>query len=204
MADRTSSTAASPSNPTQVSVSSTSDDPVPGNDAGSEYIDTILVLSHSNQPLSRRQCESGYVLSWIPTSQIWRTQPTIQNHAPSSQRDLLHQAFQICGVPPFKVRLQYDQSSHLRIDFGTHLEEHGPNTNLTSTRTEEPASTHSQMPDRATKQDIGVASRFAQMLLKKLPDYFDSPNPVKVALTIVKAIIEIKDVGRSLCISSTR
>ena len=35
------------------------------------------------------------------------------------------------------------------------------------------------------------------MLLKKLPDYFDSPNPVKVALTIVKAIIEIKDVGRS-------
>jgi hypothetical protein len=81
--------------------------------------------------------------------------------------------------------------------------QHGRKTSLTSTRTEEPASTNSQALLLATKQDLGVASRFAQMLLKKLPDYFDSPNPVKVALTIVKAIIEIKDVGRRLCISST-
>ena len=42
---------------------------------------------------------------------------------------------------------------------------------------------------------LGVASRFAQMLLKKLPGCVDT-NPVKVALSIVKAIIEIKDVGR--------
>jgi hypothetical protein len=40
------------------------------------------------------------------------------------------------------------------------------------------------------------------MLLKKLPGCVDT-NPVKVALSIVKAIIEIKDVGRRLCISST-
>jgi len=52
------------------------------------------------------------------------------------------------------------------------------------------------------KEGLGVASRFAQMLLKKLPDCIDT-NPVKMALSIAKVIIEIKDVGRGLCISST-
>ena len=69
--------------------------------ASSEYIGSILVLSNSTS--SRRQCnlESGYLLSWIPTS--W-------TH---------HQAFQICWISSWiKVRLQYAQSSRLRIDFG--------------------------------------------------------------------------------------
>ena len=52
------------------------------------------------------------------------------------------------------------------------------------------------------KEGLGVASRFAQMLLKKLPDCIDA-NPVKVAFSIAKAIMEIKDVGRRLCILST-
>ena len=52
------------------------------------------------------------------------------------------------------------------------------------------------------KDGLGVTSRFAQTLLKKLPDYVDT-NPVKMAFSIAKAIIEIKDVGRRLCISST-
>ena len=38
-----------------------------------------------------------------------------------------------------------------------------------------------------------------QMLLKKLPGCVDT-NPVKVAFSIAKVIIEIKDVGRRLCI----
>lgn len=52
------------------------------------------------------------------------------------------------------------------------------------------------------KEGLGVASRFAQTLLKKLPDCVDT-NPVKVALSIVKVIIETKDVGSRLCLSGT-
>ena len=39
-----------------------------------------------------------------------------------------------------------------------------------------------------------MASRFVQMLLKKVPGCVDT-NPVKVAFFIAKVIIEIKDVG---------
>jgi len=53
-----------------------------------------------------------------------------------------------------------------------------------------------------TKQGLGVASRFAQTLLKKLPECVDT-NPVKMAFSIARAIIQIKDVGRHLCISGT-
>jgi hypothetical protein len=52
-----------------------------------------------------------------------------------------------------------------------------------------------------TKQGLGVASRFAQTLLKKMPDCVNT-NPVKMALSIVKALIEIKEVGHP-CISTT-
>ena len=52
-----------------------------------------------------------------------------------------------------------------------------------------------------TKDRLGVASRFAQTLLKKVPDCIDT-NPVKVAFSIAKVIIEIKDVGCYLCILS--
>jgi len=66
-----------------------------------------------------------------------------------------------------------------------------------------PASTNpqTQLPDwKATaKEGLGVALRFAQMLLKKLPDCVDT-NPVKMAFAIAKAIIVIKDVGLHLCL----
>ena len=50
-------------------------------------------------------------------------------------------------------------------------------------------------------EGLAVALRFAQTLLKKLPSCVDT-DPVKMAFSIAKAIMEIKDVGR-LCISST-
>jgi hypothetical protein len=53
------------------------------------------------------------------------------------------------------------------------------------------------------KGGLGVASRFVQTLLKKVPDYVDT-NPVKVAFTIAKVILEIKDVSHRLCISGIR
>ena len=56
---------------------------------------------------------------------------------------------------------------------------------------------------RATaKENLGVASRFAQTLLKKVPECVDT-NPVKLAFSIAKVIIDIKDVGRCLCPSGT-
>lgn len=53
-----------------------------------------------------------------------------------------------------------------------------------------------------TKDGLGVASRFAVTLLKKLPDCVDT-NPVKMAFSIAKIIIEIKDVRCCLCILGT-
>ena len=52
------------------------------------------------------------------------------------------------------------------------------------------------------KEGLGVALRFAQMLLKKLPGCINT-NPVNMAFFIAKVIMEIKDVGRHLCIPST-
>lgn len=43
------------------------------------------------------------------------------------------------------------------------------------------------------KDGLGIAGRFTQTLLKKLPDCIDS-NPVKMALSIIKTIIIVKDV----------
>ena len=58
-----------------------------------------------------------------------------------------------------------------------------------------------QVTDRmaVTKDRVGVASRFAQTLLKRLPNCIDT-NPVKVAFSVAKMIIEIKDVGDCLYI----
>ena len=47
-----------------------------------------------------------------------------------------------------------------------------------------------------------MASRFAQTLLKKVPDCVDM-NPVKVAFSIARVIIEIKNVSCYLCILDT-
>lgn len=43
------------------------------------------------------------------------------------------------------------------------------------------------------REGLEMAGRFVQTLLKELPNCIDS-NPVKMALSIVKAIIAIKDV----------
>ena len=44
------------------------------------------------------------------------------------------------------------------------------------------------------KDHLVMASQFAQTLLNRLPDCYDT-NPVKMAFSITKVIIEIKDVG---------
>ena len=51
-----------------------------------------------------------------------------------------------------------------------------------------------------TKDRLGLASRFAQTLLKRVPECVDA-NPVKVAFSIAKIIIEIKDVGFDFCLA---
>jgi len=52
------------------------------------------------------------------------------------------------------------------------------------------------------KESLKVAGRFAQTLLKKLPECINT-NPVKMAFSIAKVVIEIIDVGCRLCISGT-
>jgi hypothetical protein len=47
------------------------------------------------------------------------------------------------------------------------------------------------------KEDLGVAWRFTQTLLMKVPACIDT-NPVKMAFSIARAILEIKNVGRCL------
>ena len=75
-------------------------------------------------------------------------------------------------------------------------------TSRASTPTQ-PASTNpeTQVPDWKTsaKESLEVASRFMQTLLKKVPECI-STNPVKMAFSIAKVIIEIKDVGHLLYI----
>ena len=55
---------------------------------------------------------------------------------------------------------------------------------------------HAQVSDwkANTKESLNVAARFVQTLIKKVPECVD-PNPVKMAFSIAKVIIEIKDVG---------
>ena len=83
------------------------------------------------------------------------------------------------------------------------LEEDDRETNIASTMI---AGLNSQMQasdwKANTKDRLGVTSRFMQTLLKKLPACVDT-NPVKVAFSIAKVIIEIKDVSYCLCILST-
>ena len=90
-------------------------------------------------------------------------------------------------------------TSHIR----SRLEEDNRETNLTSSIAE-PNFTQTQVSDwkAITKDRLGVASRFAQTLLKKVPDCVDI-NPVKVAFSIARVIIEIKDVGCCLGILDT-
>lgn len=49
------------------------------------------------------------------------------------------------------------------------------------------------------KEGLRVASQFMQTLLKWVPECVNT-NPVNVAFTIAKVIINIKDVSHYLCI----
>ena len=106
---------------------------------------------------------------------------------PSSVPDLL-------GGAVGRGELQYAYSLRLNDRHRTLPEEDDRENSLTSTISG--PNSQSQVSDwRAiTKDRLGVASRFAQTLLKKVPDCVDN-NPVKVAFSIAKVIIEIKDVG---------
>ena len=53
-----------------------------------------------------------------------------------------------------------------------------------------------------TKEPLEVASWFAETLIKRVPDCVDT-NSVKMAFSIAKVIIDIKDVGCCLCILGT-
>ena len=52
------------------------------------------------------------------------------------------------------------------------------------------------------KEGLGVGFTVRTNAPHDLPGRVDT-NPVKMAFSIAKAIIEIKDVGRRLCISNT-
>ena len=82
----------------------------------------------------------------------------------------------------------------------THLEEDNCERNLTPTPIAGSVSTNSQVLDRkaTTKESFNVTVRFVQTLLKRVPECFDA-NPVKMAFSIAKVIIEMKDVGCHLC-----
>ena len=84
----------------------------------------------------------------------------------------------------------------------TRLEEDDRKTNPTSTIAGPDSQTQDSDWKANTKDRLGVASRFTQTLLKKLPGCI-STNPVTMAFSIAKVIIEIKDVGCCLCISGT-
>ncbi|KAF8153266.1 hypothetical protein B0H34DRAFT_800488 [Crassisporium funariophilum] len=75
-------------------------------------------------------------------------------------------------------------------------QDHGCKTDLTSISTSEPLSTnsHTKVPNwKATAiDDLGVAARFGLTLLKRLPDC-TSGNPVSMALSILRVIVEMKD-----------
>ena len=93
--------------------------------------------------------------------------------------------------------LQYAWSLRLKDWHRTCLEEDEHDTTIVG------ANSQTQADWKAiTKDNLGVASRFAQTLLKKVPGCIDT-NPVKVAFSIAKVIIEIKDVGCYLCIWGT-
>jgi hypothetical protein len=64
------------------------------------------------------------------------------------------------------------------------------------------ASPVSANPQVTIKENLNVAGRFAQTLLKKLPECVDT-NPVKMAFSIAKVIIEIKNVCYRVCILGT-
>jgi hypothetical protein len=107
----------------------------------------------------------------------------------------------VSAVGPGEIAIQ---SSYLRDLPRTRLEGPGGKTGRTSTPTSQPASTNPQMPvsdwKATAKEGLGVASRFTQTLLKRVPECVDV-NPVKVAFAIAKVIIDIKDVSGRLCIS---
>ena len=78
----------------------------------------------------------------------------------------------------------------------THIQDANCEMNPTQTPIAGSVSTNYQVLDRkaTTKESFNVAVQFVQTLIKKVPECVD-PNPVKMAFSIAKVIIEIKDVG---------
>ena len=92
--------------------------------------------------------------------------------------------------------MQYAYFASERLTSNISLEEVGHDTTIVEPNFQTQADWKA-----ITKDRLGVASRFAQTLLKQVPSCIDT-NLVKVAFSIAKVIIEIKDVGCYLCILS--
>ena len=111
----------------------------------------------------------------------------------SSQQDPLHLVFKIFRVSPC-IKVSCDTLSLCKDWHWARFEEDDRETDITSTIAGPNSQTQVSDGKAITKDGLGVASRFVQTLLKRLPSCVDT-NPVKVAFSIAKVIIEIKDVG---------
>jgi hypothetical protein len=96
--------------------------------------------------------------------------------------------------------MRFAESLRLRDEYRTRLEEDNRETSPPLAPVAEPVSTktQTQISDRkaTAKESLKVAGRFTETLLKKLPECVTT-NPVKMAFSIAKVIIEIKAVGSS-------
>ncbi|CAA7265017.1 unnamed protein product [Cyclocybe aegerita] len=103
------------------------------------------------------------------------------------------------GTPPHEHTTALRSSSASDLLDSTISQGHGDEISRPSTPPVQPTSTNpqTQISDRkaTAKEGFGVASRFAQTLLKKVPACVES-NPVKMAFSIANVIIEIKEVLR--------
>ena len=93
---------------------------------------------------------------------------------------------------------RFSESLRLRDSYRTHQEQDNRKTSLTLTPVAKPVSTNTQtqiLDWKATaKESVKVAGRFMETLLKKVLQCVTA-NPVQMAFSIAKVIIEIKDVG---------
>ena len=92
--------------------------------------------------------------------------------------------------------MRFSESLRLRDQYKTRIEQDNRQTSFTLTPVAGTVSTNpTQISDwKATaKESVKVAGRFTETLLKKVPQCVTA-NPVQMAFSIAKVIIEIKDV----------
>ncbi|CAA7260761.1 unnamed protein product [Cyclocybe aegerita] len=121
-----------------------------------------------------------------PSNQAENAEPPVSGSNNAQDQD--HTASLLSARPP---------SSNTPVLPGSSMDQgYDGETTHPSTATAQPTLTNPEMlaPDwkETTKERLGVASRFTQTLLKKVASCVES-NPVKVAFSIAKVIIEIKD-----------